>query len=230
MKALGAKCCDKQWRAHHPDGFAVSATRLHGRASRVRADRIGAAGDHVHASQRSFDDCADIQWHGRRGLVGRAIFPARRRFDDVRQRYGSHDQVVADDGRASAGRACAGGDPVQHVFCRNFRFFRGGRRRAQPHSCAGNGSRRLRPGVYCRANRIGRHHGEPHPAQHHGGGLRRDRQCLDRWAISRRRRAWRSGRHGPDDLQPFLRTDRRKAQACHVRRVLARRPRKPPCR
>ena len=47
--------------------------------------------------------------------------------------------------------------------------------------------------------------GQPDPAQHHGGGLRRDRQRLDRRPVPRRRRAGRADRHRPDDLQLLLR-------------------------
>ncbi len=62
---------------------------------------------------------------------------------------------------------------------------------------AGNEARRLRPGLHRRADRLGRDHGEPDPAQHHGGGLWRDRQCLDRrpvpWRRGARRRSSGSG-------------------------------------
>ena len=34
--------------------------------------------------------------------------------------------------------------------------------------------------LHRRADRLGLDHGQSHSAQHHGGGLRRDRQCLDR--------------------------------------------------
>ena len=83
---------------------------------------------------------------------------------------------------------------------------------------AGNGPRRLRPRLHRRADRLGRDHGQPDPAQHHGGGLRRDRQRLDRRAVSRRRGAGRARRHRADDLQPFLRAGRHQAQARDLRR------------
>ena len=216
----GGSRCDHQRRAHRPDGLPVPVPRLHGRAGRLRADRLGAAGDDVHAGQRSLDDRAALQWHGRRGAAGGAVLPAGRRPDDVGQRYGSHDQAVADDGRTFARRAGAGRDPVQHVLCRHFRLFGRRRRRADPHAGAGNGPRRLRPGLHRRADRLGRDDGQPDPAQHHGGGLRRDRQRLDRRAVSRRRRAGRAGRHRADDLQPFLRPGRLQAQARDLRPVL----------
>ena len=61
--------------------------------------------------------------------------------------------------------------------------------------------------------------GQSHSAEHHGSGLRSDRQCLDRRAVSRRGRARRARRHRTDDLQPFLRADRSQAQARDLRAV-----------
>ena len=95
---------------------------------------------------------------------------------------------------------------------------------------AGNEARRLRPRLHRRADRLGLDHGQPHSAQHHGRGLRRDRQRLDRRAVSRRRRARRARRHRADDLQPLLRAGRHQAQARDVRPVQRPRPRTPPYR
>ena len=63
----------------------------------------------------------------------------------------------------------------------------------------------LRPRLHRGADRLRLDDGEPDPAQHHGGGLRRHRQRLDRRAVPGRRRARRADRHRPDDLQLFLR-------------------------
>ena len=64
------------------------------------------------------------------------------------------------------------------------------------------------PGFTAALIACGVDHGEFDPAEHHGGGLRRDRQRLDRRALSRRRRAGRAGRPRADDLQLFLRPGR----------------------
>ena len=48
---------------------------------------------------------------------------------------------------------------------------------------------RLRPRLHRRADRLRLDHGQPDPAQHHGGGLRRHRQRLDRRAVPGRHRA-----------------------------------------
>ena len=52
-----------------------------------------------------------------------------------------------------------------------------------------HGQGRLRPRLHRGADRLGVDDGQPDPAEHHGGGLRRDRQCLDRRPVPRRRRS-----------------------------------------
>ena len=183
-----------------------------GRAGRLRADRVGADRGHLHADQPRLDDGAAVQRHGRRGAARGAVLPAGRRPDDVGQRHRAHDPAVADHGRAFARRARPGGDAVQHVLRRHFRLVGGRRRGTHAHARAGDESRGLRQRLYRRAHRLGRDHGQSHSAQHHGGGLRRDRQRLDRRAVPRRRRAGRAGRHRIDDLQLFFRPGRPQAQ------------------
>ena len=129
-----------QGTAHRADGFSVPFPRLHGRAGRFCADRLGPDGHDVHAGQRSLDDRADLQRHGRRGADGGAFLPAGRRPDDIRKRHHAHDRAVADAGRTFARRPRAGCDIVQHVFCRHFRFVGSRCRGAHPHACAGNES------------------------------------------------------------------------------------------
>ena len=89
---------------------------------------------------------------------------------------------------------------------------------------AGDEARRLRPRLHRRADRLRLDHGQSDPAEHHGGGLRRDRQCLDRRAVSRRRRARRAGRHRADDLQPLLRAGRHQASSAPPSAQFGRRP------
>ena len=95
---------------------------------------------------------------------------------------------------------------------------------------AGNEARRLRPGFHGRTDRLGLDHGQPDPAQHHGGGLWRDRQCLDRRAVSRWRGARRAGRNWTDDLQLFLRAGRHQAQARDLWAIQHGDQSKPSCR
>ena len=210
--------CDDQRHPHLPDGLPVPVPRLPGRAGGLRADRLRAGGDGVHAGQPRLDDGAAFQRHGRRGAARGAVLPAGRRSDDLGQRHRAHDHAVADAGRAFARRARAGGDALQHVLRRHLRLVGRRRRRALAHARAGDEARRLRPRLHRRADRLGVDDGKPDPAQHHGGGLWRDRQRVDRRPVSRRRGARRAGRHRPDDLQPFLRAGRHQAPARHVRR------------
>ena len=72
----------------------------------------------------------------------------------------------------------------------------GGRRRgAQPHSCARDGQGEIRPRFYSCVDRLGLDHCQPDPAIDHGGGLWRDRQCVDRWVVLSWRRAGGDDRH-----------------------------------
>ena len=76
-------------------------------------------------------------------------------------------------------------------------------------------TRGLRPRLHGGADRLRLHDGEPDPAEHHGGGLRRDRQRLDRRAVPRRHRAGRADRHRADDLFALLRAGRHPEAARH---------------
>ena len=82
-----------------------------------------------------------------------------------------------------------------------------------PHRRAADGQGGLRPRVHRRADRVGVDDGQPDPAQHHGGRLRRHRQRVDRRPVPRRRRAGRADRHRPHDLQLFLGPGRRDEEA-----------------
>ena len=54
-----------------------------------------------------------------------------------------HDHAVANAGRASARRACASGDDLQHVLRRHFRLIRRRCRHPVAHAGAGNEAGRL---------------------------------------------------------------------------------------
>ena len=152
------------------------------------------------------DDDAALQRHRRRGAAGGAVLPAGGRADDVVQRHGAHDQTLAGADRPPARRPGAGGHGVQHVLRRRVglvgRRCRGAGALARPRHEA----RGLRRGLRRRADRLGLDDGQPDPAEHHGGGLRRHRQRVDRRAVPRRRGAGGAGGHRADDLQPLLRT------------------------
>ena len=77
--------------------------------------------------------------------------------------------------------------------------------------------RRLRAGLRRRADRRRLHHRQPGAAQHHGGGVWRDRQRLDRRAVPGRHRAGADGRLRPDDLLLLLRPDRVPPPALQLR-------------
>lgn len=62
---------------------------------------------------------------------------------------------------------------------------------AQPHRRARDGQGGLRPRIHGRVDRLRVDDGEPDSAEHHGGGLRRHRQRLDRRPVPCRRRARR---------------------------------------
>ena len=191
----------------HHDG-AVPGVRLHGRAGRVRPDGGRARRLHAHADQHAVDDRTDVPRHRLRDPARGAVLPAGRRADDLGRRDQPHDPAGADHGRPSARRARAGRHAVQHVLRRHFRLVHRRRRGAQPHRRGGDDQGRLRPRLHGGADRLRLHDGEPDSAEHHGGGLRRDRQRLDRRAVSRRHRAGRADRHRADDLLALLRAGR----------------------
>ena len=191
------------------DGRAVPRARLYRRAGRVQPDRRGARSDAADADQPAVDHRAAVQRHRCRSAAGRAVLPAGRRVDDLRQCGGADDQPLASDDRPSARRPCPGRDLVQHVLLGDFRLVLGRRRGAVAHPGAVDGARGLRSRLHRSVDRLRLDNGEFDPAEHHGGGLRRDRQRFDRRALSRRRRAGRSGRPRADDLQLFLRPGRR---------------------
>ena len=83
----------------------------------------------------------------------------------------------------------------------------------------GDDQRGLRPRLHGGADRLRLDDGEPDPAEHHGGGLRRDRQRLDRRAVPGRGRARRADRHRAHDLLAFLRAGRRQEAARELVRV-----------
>ena len=224
------KRCDDQRRPHLPDGISVPVPRLYGRAGGLRADRGGAGGDGVHAGQPRLDDGAAVQRHGHRSAARGAVLPAGRRSDDLGQRHRPHDHAVADAGRPFARRPGAGGDDLQHVLRRHFRLV--GRRRRHPvaHAGAGHEARGLRPRLHRGADRLGLDDGQSHSAQHHGRGVWRDRQRVDRRAVPRRRGAGRARRHRADDLQLLLRAGRHQAPARDVRRRSRPPPSGRPCR
>ncbi len=82
----------------------------------------------------------------------------------------------------------------------------------------GDGQGRLRPRLHRGADRVGLDDGEPDSAQHHGGGVRRHRQRLDRRPVPRRRRPRRADRRRTDGLQLFLGPGRREEAARAVQR------------
>ena len=186
------------------DGLPVPAVRLHGRARHLRADRRRARCKLVHADQHAVADRTALPRHRFRDAACGPVLPAGRRADGFLRRRLPDDPAVADPGRPLARRARAGGDAVQHVLRRHLGLVGGRRRRPDPHRRAGNGQGRLRPRIHGRAHRLRVDDGEPDPTQHHGRGLRRHRQRLDRRPVSRRCRARRADRHRPDDLQLFL--------------------------
>jgi hypothetical protein len=71
-------------------------------------------------------------------------------------------------------------------------------------------------GVHRGAHRVRLDDGEPHSAQHHGGGLWRNRQRVDRRSVSGGRRPRRADRHRSHGVQLFLRPGRRDEKACPV--------------
>ena len=71
-----------------------------------------------------------------------------------------------------------------------------------------DGAGGLRPRLRRRADRRRLDHRQPGAAVDHGGGLRRDRQCLDRRAVPGRHRAGLDDRLRADDLLLFLRPRR----------------------
>ena len=162
----------------------------------------------VHADQPAVDGRPAVPRHRRRDAAGGAVLPAGRRADGVVRRGAPHDPAVADAGRPPARRPGAGGDAVLDVLRRHLGLV--DRRRGDPraHGGARDGQGGLRPRVHRRADRLGLDDGQPDPAEHHGGGLRRHRQRLDRRAVPGRRRAGRADRHRPDDLQLLLRAGR----------------------
>ena len=174
---------NEQRRRPPPDDGPVPGLRLHGRAGRVRADGRRAGRDRLHADQHAVDGRADVPRHRFRDPAGGAVLPAGRRADDLGRRHQPHDPPGADHGRPPARRPGAGRHAVQHVLCRHLRLVDRRRRGAEPHRGAGDGQGRLRPRLHGGADRLRLDHGEPDPAEHHGGGLRRDRQRLDRRAV-----------------------------------------------
>ena len=224
------KRCDDQWRAHLPDGISLPVSRLYGRAGGFCPDRVGAGGDGVHAGQPRLDDGAALQRNGHRGPAGGAVLPAGRRSHDVGERHRPHDHAVANAGRAFARRPGAGGDDLQHVLRRHFRLVRRRRRHPVANAGAGNEAGRLRSRLHGGADRLGLDHGQSDSAQHHGRGVWRDRQRVDRRVVSRRRGAWRVRRHRADDLQLLLRAGRHQASSA-PRSARSRPPRSGrPCR
>ena len=110
-------------------------------------------------------------------LVGELMTSA-----DVTQRMIRLAQALVGHLRGGPG---AGRDAVQHVLRRHLRLLGRRRRGAEPHRRARDGQGALRPRLHRGADRLGLDDRQPDPALDHGGGLRRDRQRVDRRAVPR---------------------------------------------
>ncbi len=179
---------DDQRRADLPDGVPLPVPGLPRRAGGFRADRRRAGGDRVHAGRLAVDDDAALQRHRRRGAARGAVLPAGGRADDGIQRHGAHDQTVAGTDRPPARRPGAGRHVVQHVLRRRLGLVGRRRRGAVALARPRHEARGLQRGLHRGAHRLRLDDGQPDSAQHHGGGVRRHRQRVDRRAVPRRRR------------------------------------------
>ena len=160
----------------------------------------GADADHLPVDHR-----AVVQRHRFDGADGHSVLPAGGRADDLGRGDRAHRQSVPGDGGPCARRAGAGDHGVQHVLLRHVRLVHRRCGGAVAHHGAADGDRGLPAGIRRRPDRGGQHHRRPGAAQHHGGGVWRDRQCLHRRAVPGRHRAGVDGGRRADALLLFLR-------------------------
>ena len=120
----------------------------------------------------------------------------------------THRRTVAGAGRPHARRARASHHRLQHVLFRHVGLVVGRRRGVEPDDGSPDGEGRLLAGLCRGADRRRLDHRQSGAAEHHGGRLRRSRQCLDRRAVSGRHSARRDGRRRPHAVLLFFRAGR----------------------
>ena len=135
------------------------------------------------------DHPEDLRRRRFRGAARDPVLPSGRRAHELGECGGAHRQPFGVAGRAYQGRAVAGGRRVLDVLLGNVGVDHGRRCRDEP--CAGRAdeARGLRARLHRRDHRGRLDHRRAGAAEHHGGGLWRGRQCLDRGPVHGRRRA-----------------------------------------
>src|SRR5436190_15170581 len=185
----------------------VSVLRIPRRAGGVLAPGRDADRRDVYRRVADRHHSENVRWNGQRGAARYSVLPAGRRADELGQRRAARGEPVAEPGWTYPRRPVPGRYCFQHVLLGDVGLHDRRRCGDQPRIGRADEAGGLQPPLHCRDHRRSLDHRGARAAEHHGGGVWRDRQCLDRGLVYGRRRAGADDRRRIDDILFLLWAD-----------------------